>query len=47
MEATFTKFRMVVAIVAMIVVAAATFQTVVPAASEPARMPGPVCPPIC
>ena len=38
MEATFTKFRTVVAIVAMILVVAAAMQTVAPASGEPARM---------
>ena len=47
MEATFTKLRTVVAIVAMILVAAATMQAVAPASGEPARMPGGVCPPSC
>jgi hypothetical protein len=47
MEAAFTKFRTVFAIVATIVVAAAAFQTVVPASGEPARMPAAVCPPTC
>lgn len=47
MEATFTKFRTVIAIVATIVVAAATMQTVAPAPGEPARMPGSNCPPQC
>ena len=47
MEAAFTKFRAVFAVVATIVVAAAMFQTVVPAAGEPARMPANACPPIC
>jgi hypothetical protein len=47
MEATFTKLRTVIAIVAMILVAAATMQTVAPASGEPARMPGSVCPPNC
>ena len=47
MEAAFTKFRTVFAIVATIVVAAAAFQTVVPASGEPARMPAGVCPPTC
>jgi hypothetical protein len=47
MEAAFTKFRTVFATVAMIVVAAAAFQTVAPASSEPARMPAAVCPPTC
>ncbi len=47
MEAAFTKFRTVIAIVAMIVVGAATFQTVAPASGEPARMPAGACPPQC
>ncbi len=47
MEAAFTKFRTVFAVVATIVVAAAAFQTVVPASGEPARMPIPLCPPQC
>lgn len=47
MEAAFTKFRTVFAILAMIVVSAATFQMVVPASGEPARMPIPTCPPQC
>jgi hypothetical protein len=47
MEATFTKFRAVIAIVLTIVVAAATFQTVVSASGEPARTPGAICPPSC
>ena len=47
MEAAFTKFRTVFAIVATIVVAAAAFQTVAPASGEPARMPIPACPPTC
>ena len=47
MEATFTKFRTVIAIVAMILVAAATMQTVAPASGERARMPGSNCPPQC
>ena len=47
MEATFTKFRTVIAIVAMILMAAATMQTVAPASGEPARMPGGTCPPQC
>lgn len=47
MEATFTKFRTVIAIVAMIVVTAATMQTFAPAPGEPARMPGGTCPPQC
>ena len=46
MEAAFTKFRTVFAVVATIVVAAAMFQTVVPAAGEHARMPL-QCPPNC
>jgi hypothetical protein len=47
MEAAFTKFRTVFAVVAMILVAAAMFQTVVPASVDPARMPVPMCPPNC
>lgn len=47
MEAAFTKFRTVFAVVATIVVAAAMFQAVAPATGEPARMPVPMCPPIC
>ena len=47
MEATFTKLRTVIAIVAMLLVAAAAMQTVAPASGEPARMPAPVCPPQC
>ena len=47
MEATFTKFRTVIAIVAMLLVAAAAMQTVAPASGEPARMPGGTCPPQC
>jgi len=47
MEATFTRFRTVIAIVATIVVAAATMQAVAPAAGDHARMPAPVCPPHC
>ena len=47
MEAAFTKFRTVFAVVATIVVAAAAFQTVVPASGEQARMPIPMCPPNC
>lgn len=47
MEATFTKFRTIIAILAMILVAAATMQTVAPASGEPARMPGNSCPPNC
>jgi hypothetical protein len=47
MEAAFTKFRTAIAIVAMIVVAAATMQTVAPASGEPARMPLNQCPPSC
>jgi len=47
MEATFTRFRTVIAIVATIVVAAATMQTIAPASGEPARMPLPMCPPTC
>ena len=47
MEATFTKLRTVIAVVAMLLVAAAGMQTVAPASGEPARMPAPVCPPQC
>ena len=47
MEATFTRFRTVIAIVAMVLVAAATMQAVAPASGEPARMPAPLCPPQC
>jgi len=47
MEATFTKLRTVIAMVAMLLVAAAAMQTVAPASGEPARMPAPVCPPQC
>jgi hypothetical protein len=47
MEAAFTKFRTVIAIVAMIVASAATMQAVAPASGEPARMPGASCPPQC
>jgi len=47
MEATFTKFRTVIAIVAMVLVTAAATQTVAPASGEPARMPGGMCPPSC
>jgi len=47
MEATFTKFSTVIAIVAMILVAVAGMQTVAPSWGEPARMPGSNCPPQC
>jgi hypothetical protein len=47
MEAAFTKFRTVIAVVAMIVVAAAMFQTIAPASGDPARMPVTLCPPSC
>jgi hypothetical protein len=47
MEGAFTKFRTIIAIVAMIVVAATTMQAVAPASGEPARMPGSMCPPSC
>ena len=47
MEATFTRFRTVIAIVATIVVAATTMQAVAPASGEPARMPLNQCPPTC
>ena len=46
MEAAFTKFRTVFAVVATIVVAAAMFQTVAPASGEQARRPV-SCPPSC
>ena len=46
MEAAFTRFRTVFAVVATIVVAAAMFQTVAPAPGQPARMPV-SCPPSC
>ena len=46
MEAAFTKFRTVIAIVAMIVVAAAMSQTVVPASGTPVQMII-ACPPNC
>jgi len=45
MEAAFTTFRTVFAVVATIVVAA-MFQTVAPASGEQARMPV-ACPPSC
>ena len=47
MEAAFTKLRTAVAIVATIVMGAAMFQTIAPAAGEPARMPVGNCPPYC
>jgi hypothetical protein len=47
MEAAFTRFRTVIAIVATIVVGAAMVQTIAPAQGEPARMPGSTCPPLC
>ena len=47
MEAAFTKLRTVIAVVAMLLVAAATMQAVAPASGEPARMPGGMCPPSC
>jgi hypothetical protein len=47
MEATFTRFRTITAIVAMILVAVAAMQTVAPASGEHARMPAAVCPPQC
>jgi hypothetical protein len=47
MEAAFTMVRTVIAIMATIVVGAAMFQTMAPAAGEPARMPGSFCPPEC
>lgn len=46
MEAAFTRFRTVIAIVATIVAAAAMFQTVAPASGEPTRAPL-QCPPHC
>ena len=46
MEAAFTKFRTIVAIVATIVMGAAMVQTIAPAAGEPGRMPV-ACPPRC
>ena len=46
MEAAFTKFRTLIAIVATIVVGAAMTQTIAPAGGEPTRMPY-ACPPIC
>ena len=46
MEAAFTKFRTVVAIVATIVMGAAMVQTIAPVAGEPSRMPI-ACPPNC
>ena len=47
MEAAFTKLRTVIAVVAMLLVAAATMQAVAPASGEPAQMPGSNCPPQC
>jgi hypothetical protein len=47
MEAASTRFRTVFAVVATIVVAAATFQTIAPGSGEPARMPVSLCPPNC
>ena len=47
MEAAFTKLRTVVAIVATIVMGAAMFQTIAPAAGDRARMPVGQCPPLC
>ena len=46
MEAAFTTFRTVVAVVATIVVAATMFHAVAPASGDPARMPV-ACPPSC
>ena len=46
MEAAFTTFRTVFAVVATIVVAATMFHTVAPASGDPARMPV-ACPPSC
>ena len=47
MEAASQRFRTVIAIVATIVMGAAMVQTIAPAAGEPARMPGSMCPPQC
>lgn len=41
-----SKLRTVIAVAAMILVAAATMQTIAPASGEPARMPA-QCPPYC
>ena len=49
MEAAFTKFRMVIAIMATIVMGAAMFQTIAPATIE-SDDPAPrqhFCPPFC
>ncbi len=46
MEATFTKFRTAIAILATLAVGAAMTHTVAPS-GEPARMPGSICPPNC
>ena len=46
MEAAFTKFRTVVAIVATIVMGAAMVHTIAPATGEATRMPV-TCPPRC
>ena len=47
MEAASTKLRTIIAIVATIVVGAATIQAVAPAQGDPARMPIGHCPPLC
>jgi hypothetical protein len=47
MEATFTRFRTAIAILAMIVVGASMIQTVAPAPGEQGRMPVSYCPPSC
>jgi hypothetical protein len=47
MEAAFTRFRTVIAIVATIVVGTAMAQTIAQATGEPARMPSANCPPQC
>jgi hypothetical protein len=46
MEAAFTKFRTAIAIMATIVIGAAMFQTIVPAAGESAKTHH-ICPPFC
>jgi hypothetical protein len=46
MEAAFTKFRMAIAIMATIVMGAASFQAI-GAAGDPPQMPGSNCPPQC
>lgn len=47
MEGAFTKVRTAIAITATIVMGAAMFQTMAPAAGEPGRMPAGTCPPHC